>query len=312
MNAERYAQRLLNPFRGSMHTLRAETAEAVTVDGVHWDLYVANPLALRLRDIRYGSWSARGGLKRGPIYPSREFRRLEESGDVLLQLLTESHQTVPFAFEDRYELWLLDAGDEPLALLHSVLSEEEIACDISPVWRPGFAACEQFFSGLMDELGRSGSAAAYLAAYINGLSGSQPQAQWFRRDEAGRGIGLACTGLGACLYGRVLESVSFPQLMLRGHSHDEAHQRLIADFQSWQAPWLLVLPDIEREQRKQLEQRAREQAARVMTQFHLYPAVADEVALKSALVQAQLQTPSLQKPPEEPVFSCFGVEMDGL
>lgn len=310
MNAERYAQRLLNPFRGAMHTLRAETAEAVTVDGVHWDLYVANPNAHRLSDIRYGSWSARGGLKRGSIYPSQEFRRLEESGDVLLQLLTESHQQVPFAFEDRYELWLLDAEDEPLALLHSVLGEEEVTRDIAPVWRPGFAACEQFSSGLMAELGRSGSAAVYLATYINGLSGSQPQAQWFRRDEAGRGVGLACTGLGACLYGRVLASVSFPQLMLRGHGHDEAHKRLIADFQSWQAPWLLVLPDIERDQRKLLEQHASEQAARVMTQFHLYPAVADEVALKSTLVQALLQ-PAPQQAKDEPVFSCFGVEMDG-
>jgi len=42
MVLESYAQRLLNPSRGAMHTLRYDAAEAVTVDGVHWDIYVAN------------------------------------------------------------------------------------------------------------------------------------------------------------------------------------------------------------------------------------------------------------------------------
>src|SRR3569832_1121778 len=42
MQIECYAQRLLNPFRGVVHTIRYQSAEAVTTDGVEWDIYVAN------------------------------------------------------------------------------------------------------------------------------------------------------------------------------------------------------------------------------------------------------------------------------
>jgi hypothetical protein len=37
-----YAQRLLNPFRGMLHTVAYASAEAVSTDGVHWDIYVRN------------------------------------------------------------------------------------------------------------------------------------------------------------------------------------------------------------------------------------------------------------------------------
>lgn len=35
-----YAQRLLNPFRGVMKIIEHQGAEAVTTDGVQWDIYV--------------------------------------------------------------------------------------------------------------------------------------------------------------------------------------------------------------------------------------------------------------------------------
>jgi hypothetical protein len=35
---ECYAQRLLNPYRGVVHVLRYQSAEAVTTDGIHWDI----------------------------------------------------------------------------------------------------------------------------------------------------------------------------------------------------------------------------------------------------------------------------------
>ena len=40
MELECYAQRLLNPFRGVMNIIAYQGAEAVTTDGVHWDIYV--------------------------------------------------------------------------------------------------------------------------------------------------------------------------------------------------------------------------------------------------------------------------------
>lgn len=69
-----YAQRLLNPFRGVVHVIRFQSAEAVTTDGIEWDIYVANDALLdglgragrraQISDIRYGHWSAEKALKR--------------------------------------------------------------------------------------------------------------------------------------------------------------------------------------------------------------------------------------------------------
>ena len=61
-----YAQRLLNPFRGVTNIVRYQSAEAVTMDGVHWDIYVTNDALrqgldathnIQISDNRYGSWS---------------------------------------------------------------------------------------------------------------------------------------------------------------------------------------------------------------------------------------------------------------
>ena len=76
MTIEFFSQRLLNPFRGITCTIRYKSAEAVTTNGRHWDIYVRNELLLDdvdleqrhkvlTNDIRYGSWSAKQGLKRG-------------------------------------------------------------------------------------------------------------------------------------------------------------------------------------------------------------------------------------------------------
>jgi len=86
-----YAQRLLNPFRGVTNIVRYQSAEAVTMDGVHWDIYVTNDALrqgldaahnIQISDIRYGSWSQSQGLKRVPVFPSDEFKRLENMGAI--------------------------------------------------------------------------------------------------------------------------------------------------------------------------------------------------------------------------------------
>lgn len=136
---ECYAQRLLNPYRGVVHTIRYESAEAVTTDGVEWDIYVANDALLeglgragrraQISDIHYGHWSAYSGLKRGALYPSADFRRPEEMGAVVYEYLLKAHRDVPFALRDHFELWLLDARHRPLALVHSVLTETDTETD---------------------------------------------------------------------------------------------------------------------------------------------------------------------------------------
>ena len=54
----------------------------------------------QISDIRYGHWSAEKGLKRGPLFPSDDFKRLEDMGAVVYEHLLQVHRDVPFRFRD--------------------------------------------------------------------------------------------------------------------------------------------------------------------------------------------------------------------
>lgn len=296
MSVECYAQRLLNPFRGVTNTIRYESAEAVTLDGVHWDIYVSNEKLLddlhqshrvQVSDIRYGSWSMENGLKRGPLFPSEDFRLMEEMGATVYEHLTRVHQKVPFPFQDCFELWLLDGEGRPLALLESVVSEHELDLDRSVAWRVGFAACERFASPVMQTLGAASPAAGeHLMRYINSRAGVSPAAQWFWRLPNGSGIGMQGIHLPTAWESRTLDLAAFPALFLSQLDHDAAHRQLIHDFHAWQAPWLLLLSHLDVETRRLLERQARRQAFEVLKHHRLYPPAADENEIKAALVEA--------------------------
>ena len=309
MAFESFAQRLLNPFRGAMHTLRYESAEAVTVDGVRWDIYVANAALIpasgyarrgQIGEIRYGTWSQAEGLRRGRLYPSDDFRQMEALGTILFQHLTHAHQQVPFDFKDQIELWLLDSAAQPLALLESVLDENALKFDLAVDWRAGIAARERFQSPCMAALHPDAvptpNAGDYLTGYINACAGKPAAAQWFRRAGDGRGAGLGGINLAGELEGRTLSSTAFPPLFLATTGHDATHQKLVEDFHAWQAPWLLLMP-FDADMRRTLEKQARRQAQLVDQQHRLYPDSIDETFVPAARVEALLRRS--QQPPEE-------------
>jgi hypothetical protein len=293
-----YAQRLLNPFRGAMHVVKRGDAEAVTVDGLHWDIYVAMEDMLdalwgvqrvQVADIRFGSWSAAKGLKRGPRYPSEDFRRMEAQGQALYEHLIRVHGQVPFAFADRFELWLLDGSRRPLALLHSAVEEAEMPHDAQTEWRAGMAARERFASPAMDAIGGGArNAAVHLAGYVNAAAGPEPSAQWFLREADGSGRGLQVLGPADGLAGRTLAADAFAPLLLANCGHDEAHRRLIDDFLAWQAPWLLCLP-VAPALRRGIERQARAQAQAIADLHRLYPEVIDAEGIRAARVEAVMR-----------------------
>ncbi|HUX30364.1 MAG TPA: hypothetical protein VMV78_07010 [Thiobacillus sp.] len=293
MQIECFAQRLLNPFRGVVHTIRFASAEAVTTDGIEWDIYVANDALLdglgragkraQISDIRYGHWSAEKGLKRGPLYPSDDFRRLEEMGAVVYEHLLRVHRDVPFRFRDPFELWLLDRNDQPLALLHSVRADSETDTRPPLDWRAGMAAQEQFRSAAADPAEPAG---VTLTRYVNSLASGV--AQWFRRSDDGDGLGLHTLKGGDELRGRVLDAEAFPPLFIATAGMDAAHARLVRDYHTWQAPWLLLLPQLDPATRSALEACACQQAELVEKHCRLYPAIIDRPALQAARVEAAL------------------------
>ncbi len=304
-----YAQRLLNPFRGVVNVIRYQAAEAVTLDGVHWDIYVANE-ALRaglkgkaqISDIRYGNWSEAEGLRRGPIYPSDDFKRMEVQGQIVYDYLREHHRDVPFAFVDRHELWLLDEEQRPLALIHSVLTEEETLQEVPLHWRAGFAAEEHFRSAASG----GDNSAICLGNYINRRAGGW---QWIARDGKGGGMGLA-GGRGAAS-GRVFEAGLFPVRFLFRDRHEAPYRQLVADYLEWQAPWLLLLDTLSTEIRRELEVLARRRAAEMVRQHRLYPAHADPAQLRAAQVEMVLrekQPDAKDKP--NPGLSPYYIELN--
>jgi hypothetical protein len=315
MQIECYAQRLLNPFRGVMHIIRYHSAEAVTTDGIEWDIYVANDALLdglgragkraQISDIRYGHWSAEKGLKRGPLFPSDDFKRLEDMGAVVYEHLLSMHRDVPFAFLDQFELWLLDRDDQPLALLHSVRNDSETDTRPPLDWRAGMAAQERFRSAAI--AGLTEPAGVYLTHYVNSLASGV--AQWFRRSDDGAGLGLHTLKGGEPLRGRVLDADAFPPLFIATAGMDAAHTRLVHDYHAWQAPWMLLLPHLDPVTRSALEACACQQAELIEKHCRLYPAVIDRAALQAARVEAALLRSQPRTPRQDDVMPMYYIEL---
>ena len=319
---EHFSQRLLNPFRGVLNIVTYGSAEAVTTDGVHWDIYVRNDelvkdlqdsYKVQTSDIRYGSWSEENSLKRGPVFPSDDFKRMEEMGAVVYEHLLEVHDQVPFPMKDKYELWLLDNRRMPLALLDSVVFPQQMDLQQSIAWRAGLACRESFYAqSWLDMKSDAACEGDYLAGYINDAAGEKPAAQWFMRQQDGSGRGLQGIQLPAELEGRILGAEAFPQFLLRTIGHDELHQVLIEEFFAWQAPWLLVLPELQNEVRGELEQQARRHALAVDKQYRLYPQIIDPAVINAARVEAMLrkgQKKQNDENDEEDIMSTFYIEL---
>lgn len=311
MAAEYYSQRLLNPFRGCIQVIRFEAAEAVTMDGIHWDIYVSNDALLeglqagddkvQVSDIRYGSWEAGKGLKRGPLYPSDDFLRMEEMGAVVYELLQHLHDRLPFPYRDRYELWLM-RDDRPLVLLHSTTDPHEATAPGPERWQIGLTARERFASTVLTDATTGERAADYLMDYVNGLATGTA---WFERTADGEGRRLG-TGAPA-----MLPAAAFPSLLLDRNCHSETHSRLVEDFLAWQAPWLLLLPDMDDANRRWLEEQARRQATEVERLYRLYPAQVDPQQLQAARVEARLSRSADNGPAHlEGGLSTFYIELD--
>ncbi len=323
MKFECYAERLLNPFRGIINTIRYQSAEAVTADGVHWDIYVSNEALqgdlpggarAQVSDIRFGRWSADSGLQRGPIFPSEEFRAMEAMGTTVFKHLLEVHDDIPFPFTDRFELWLLDKQQRPLVLLDSADDADAINLKQACVWRPGINCRKTFTSATADSLGitasQHGAITDYLATYINSRTADMACAQIFERSEDLSGRGLHGINLGDALQQRRLPAGDFPVVLIEAQAHDDKHRQLLHDFNCWQAPWLLLLPTLSREQRRDCELHARVQALKVAKHYHLYPAIIDQTVIDAARIEARLRKTVAKKRHDEPPLSPFYLELD--
>jgi hypothetical protein len=296
-----YSQRLVNPFRGILSVVATEDADAVSSDGVHWALYIQgeseevrmNDGSLRdvvLPDTKFGDWTAKEGLKRSPVRNVADLDRIDVIGLHLLEAVKQAAGRLPFPLRDQDELWLLDAADRPLALLHVAVDEGERVTPRDLTWRPGEIAKHVFTSThARIDSSEPCSAAQQVEDIVNRDNGTQTHAQWFWRSTDGTGVGQDGVNISSGLVGRTLAACEFPPLLLSTEWAVGNERALVQDFLDWQAPWLLQLQHLSHEQRSRLEQLAAQRADAVAKCFRLYPEVIDAERITAARVEAQLR-----------------------
>jgi hypothetical protein len=135
-------------------------------------------------------------------------------------------------------------------------------------------------------------------------------ARWFHRADDGAGLGLHTRKGGDALRGRVLEADVFPQLFIATAGMDAAHTRLVNDYHAWQAPWMLLLPQLDRATRSALEACACQQAELVEKHCRLYPEVIDRAALQAARVEAALLRSQPRPQTQDEAMPMFYIELN--
>jgi len=302
-----YSERILNPFRGVMNTIALPDADAVTIDGINWELYIhdcfhnhrADPeefTQIDMPDIRFGSWSRKAGLTRAPLIDSYYYDEIQIIGTLLLEAVREFADRVPFEFRDNYELWLLDQERrEPLALLDSACFKRDIYTPASLKWKAGIRCREQFRSRIAPE-DADKTPADLLDQLVNNRAGDRPGAQWFKRRDDGYGYGMRGVNLDERLIGRELSPRLFPRLFIEQSWDNEPATALVDDFIDWLSPWILLLDFLKDPQREAFEAAARRHAMIVDRVHPLYPKVVCDRHIRAARVEAMLRKSAAESP----------------
>lgn len=296
-----YSQRILNPFRGVMNIISIGGADAVTIDGINWTLYIHDTFdcptddpeeffAIEMPDIRFGDWNKNNGLLRSPLIGSYHYNEIQAIGNALLDAVLEHADQCPYRSDDKYELWLLEEHtDEPLALLDSVCDESKIHTPENLTWEAGLRCKQEFLKEYPPIDENTATAGELLNQIINQRAGSQPSAQWFYRNQFNDGKGLTGANLDDRLVNRELSPRLFPKLLVQQQWQNKTKASLVEAFINWLSPYLLVLDFLRDAQRETLELTARDQALLVDKMHLLYPKIINQQAINAARVEAMMR-----------------------
>lgn len=311
-----YSQRILNPFRGVMNIISIGGADAVTIDGQNWTLYIHDTFdcptddpkeffEIDMPDIRFGDWDRKSGLRHSPLIASYHYNEIQAIGHALLDAVEKHADQCPYEFSDKYELWLLDSKTrEPLALLDSACKETEIRAPESLIWEAGLRCKQEFLKDFSLTDRQLKSAGDLLNQLINQRAGEHPAAQWFYRNRFDYGKGLHGINLENNLVNRELSARLFPKMLVQQQWQHQSDETLIDAFINWLSPYLLVLDFLRDAQREILEQSARQYAMLVDKMYPLYPKVIDQQAINSARVEAMMRR-SNQSDKKDPVIETI-------
>lgn len=284
-----------------MNIISIGGADAVTIDGSNWILYVYDNFdcptddpqeffEIEMPDIRFGDWNKETGLRHSPLIASYHYNEIHSIGSVLLEAVEQYADACPYPFADKYELWLLDENtNEPLALIDSVCKETEIQPPRKITWEAGFRCKHEFLKAFSSTDKSLSSAAEVLNTMVNQRAGKRPAAQWFHRNRFDYGKGLNGINLQAHLENRELSPRLFPKMLLQQQWSHNSDETLIDAFINWLSPCLLVLDFLRDSQRETLERSAKQYALLVDQMYPLYPKVIDQQAIHAARVEARMR-----------------------
>ena len=284
MNEEHYySVRCFSPYQGTVQVVQIPGFRAISDDGLTWRIQA---LQQRSRMSSYGIWRTDG---------SGNLKESDQTRAIIHKL--RNLPPLPFPLLDKLELWLLDAVDErPFAMIDSALGDSSPSRTERPVWRaalhdaPGFVSPS--LDGATDVSDRTAthiSHAVVVARWVQKIAGSRPRAQWYRRDEAGNGVGQGGYFASDDFVGRKLKPADFPELLVREDWGSEQERALVYDYHNWQAPNLLTHDNLTSATRDRLEHAACRQPEKLYRVRSLLPEVVNSDLLKVAMVEAVIR-----------------------
>lgn len=282
-----------------MQVIQTTQARAYSRDGRQWRMEVRAHLAAqhdtKTHTIPFAIWQADGGLTRLPVDARYHTAALFVAASELEQQLKRLARRVPFPGADRYEYWLMDDEQQPLALLASQCDGQNLQAPAEIRWVPmpnddhSFVSASLHAHGIPNRVGNSPCFHRDQLIRQVGAAAARPcQAHWYERQNDGSARRLAHPSTAT------LAAAAFPPLLLREHWPSVEQQQLVDEFFAWQAPVLLTLPNLPGSTRRQLERAAIEQPMLVAALYNLYPEVLEVDLIERARVEARLRQANAQ------------------
>ncbi len=291
-----FGLRRVNPCLGVVALVKIDSARALSLDGVHWQIQILAhpPRGLwsgdgdsdRLQYFRFGVWTQAQGLARVPLNPILDLNHMLRASQALVDQIAANLDCIPFPLAPEFEQWLLDAEGAPLALLATAQGEADLAEVTAAEWSAGGRGDRAFVSRTLATSGRALDRLASVEALerlVREAAGRPRLAPWFRRE------GDALVGLGPGFAGQRIAVTDLPPLTLRTAWPGEREAGLVADYIDWLAPYLLTLPGLDDATRRGLEASAVHHALVVDDLWRLYPRILDQGLVDRARVEARLR-----------------------
>ncbi len=275
-----YSQRILPLYSGCVQIAESERARAQSFDGISWEIQYlpGNDQGNdHQRKQCYGldrSYFKVAKLHNHQLTPYvlpaiLDAAEIEDCINELSEFLQTAQ--LPFPMADSFEYWLLDGKDEsPLALIFSCCEESQMTSFPSQSSWTAIPHSKLKIENTAGEQARNEAPVNHrFQSLVSRRAGNNPQAAWFVRSDS--------------------ETDAFPCLMVNEDWHHEADHDLCHRYLMRNAPRLLMLQGLAKNDRERLELAAKEYAIEVDQYFPLYPEVNDQRRMSAIRVEARLR-----------------------